>query len=594
MIRDNRSGTRVPRVQRRGGQYYFRVRIPHDLLEAYRRPPDHPKYPGKLRKELVIALETSDLGDAQTAAHGHSLITSLEFKKKREETQLGLEESLGIKRVSEAEVRQALFAAEKRKRIRDVKEVTNPIADKVRYSTLRRILDADMENRTDPDKRVRVELEAEKREEHMKALRACVISGDTEPFHIAAREEALMHGYRIALTAPGISILAYGFVQAMLQAAELIAQREQGKVIDSEAVVPLSRTALREFRSTGTPFSDLVDAWAKRPKLAERPKTIAMYRGDMRAFESFLYERNKLWVEDTTVDDWLDYAVHLEKTERHPKTASRKLGTVRTIFNFAANKRILPIGNPCSRVSIEVPDTGRKPRLSFTREHLRALFSSPVYLDGWRPPRGRAGEAFFWLPLLACWTGCREEELGQLRVEDIDELPGYGPYLRITDEHPDQRLKSASSRREIPLHPELIRCGFLKYVDRQRELGHEWLFDQLTPDRYLKRTSSFSKLFMRYLRLKLKITDRRYTFHSFRHAYKDACRSAKLAQEAHDYLTGHATPGVGAMYGKYPLTALFDEVSKIVYLGVDLSHLHLGVAEQGGSTKVSAREAETA
>jgi integrase len=562
-------------VQRRGGRYYFRVRIPKDLVEAYRRPPDHPRFPGKLRNELVIALDTSDLGEAQIAAHGHSLHTSLEFKRKREELQRQLEKSLGVERADEGEVHESLALAEQRKRIRDVREVTNAIADKVRYSVLRRRLDDDMEFRTDPEKRLFTEVDAEGRGQEIEVLRAAVASGEVEPFKEAALQAALLHGYRVAPDAQGTALLTYGFVQALLQSALLLQEREQGKVVDSEAVVPLARTALREYRSTGTPFSSLVDEWAKRPKLAERPKTIAAYRADMRAFETFLYERNKLWVEDTTNDDWLDFAEHLEKTEKHPKTTRRKLGSVRTVFNYAASRRKLPIGNPCSRVKIEVPESARTPRLAFTREHMRALFSSPVYVDGWRPPRGRGGEAFYWLPLLACWSGAREEELGQLRVEDIDDLPGHGPYMRITDEHPEQRLKSKASRRAVPLHPVLIRCGFLQYVEAQRRRGHEWLFEQLTPDRFCKRTSSFSKLFMRYLRLRLKITDRRFTFHSFRHSFKEACRSCKLPQEAHDALTGHTTPGVGGTYGSYLLAALFEEVAKISYPGLDLTHLYI-------------------
>ena len=35
--RSNRSGTSYPHLQRRGGRYYFRLKIPKDLIEDYPR-----------------------------------------------------------------------------------------------------------------------------------------------------------------------------------------------------------------------------------------------------------------------------------------------------------------------------------------------------------------------------------------------------------------------------------------------------------------------------------------------------------------------------------------------------------------------------
>ena len=63
----------------------------------------------------------------------------------------------------------------------------------------------------------------------------------------------------------------------------------------------------------------------------------------------------------------------------------------------------------------------------------------------------------------------------------------------------------------------------------------------------------------------------RIPFHSFRHAFKDACRRAKLSEEVHDALTGHTNGGVGRTYGLgVPLAALADAVTKITYQ-LDLS-----------------------
>jgi hypothetical protein len=60
----------LPRLQRRGGTCYFRVKIPLDLREAYRRPCDDPRHPGKLRTELRVALGTAELDEACSRRKG--------------------------------------------------------------------------------------------------------------------------------------------------------------------------------------------------------------------------------------------------------------------------------------------------------------------------------------------------------------------------------------------------------------------------------------------------------------------------------------------------------------------------------------------
>jgi hypothetical protein len=93
-------------------------------------------------------------------------------------------------------------------------------------------------------------------------------------------------------------------------------------------------------------------------------------------------------------------------------------------------------------------------------DELRRLFTSPVWTGShpfYRAERGDKiiRDALFWLPLLGLFHGNRLEEFAQLRREDVKEAEG-APYLRITDED-GRQLKNERSRRDVPLHPELIR-----------------------------------------------------------------------------------------------------------------------------------------
>src|SRR5207249_331618 len=78
----------------------------------------------------------------------------------------------------------------------------------------------------------------------------------------------------------------------------------------------------------------------------------------------------------------------------------------------------------------------------------------------------RKGAANYWLPYLALYTGARLEELAQLRVVDVKIEDGIA-YLDIHGLD-GRRVKTRSPERKVPLHPELLRIGLLRYVEEQR------------------------------------------------------------------------------------------------------------------------------
>ncbi|MGA7453260.1 MAG: hypothetical protein WBW73_18950 [Rhodoplanes sp.] len=86
-------------------------------------------------------------------------------------------------------------------------------------------------------------------------------------------------------------------------------------------------------------------------------------------------------------------------------------------------------------------------------------------------------------------------------------------------------LKTASSRRKIPLHPELIAIGFLQFVESRKKTGAgSRLFPDLKPDKYGNHASYALKRFRdTYLPSALKLEPRQ-SFYSFRHSWRDALR----------------------------------------------------------------------
>ncbi|MGY6237071.1 DUF6538 domain-containing protein (plasmid) [Burkholderia ambifaria] len=236
-----------------------------------------------------------------------------------------------------------------------------------------------------------------------------------------------------------------------------------------------------------------------------------------------------------------------------------------TLLRFGYENEVIP--TQIQRVSVTVKRT-EKARISFDSTALGAIFNSPIYTEGARPVRG-AGEAAYWVPLLAAFTGARVEELCQLAPDDVFEESGHWCVRFVYDEERGQRVKTLGSLRRIPIHAELLRLGFVKFAQSRK--GHLRLFD-MKPDRHGRVSPTWAKWFSDYLRKVCKVTDPRMTFHSFRHSFKDACRSVGISREVSDALTGHSDGSASSGYGGdfYPLPPLVDAMSRVTIPGVTL------------------------
>jgi integrase len=230
---------------------------------------------------------------------------------------------------------------------------------------------------------------------------------------------------------------------------------------------------------------------------------------------------------------------------------------------------------------LEEPEPDRQP---WEIAELTALFTSRVYTVGYRPSGGR-GEAAYWLPLLGLFTGARQGELAPLTAANIgrDESSGIHIITITDDEARSVRVKTTSSRRIVPVHPALMRLGFLSLVDlrRTQDGASAALFPLMQPGPRGGYAEGWSKWFGRYLR-SIGIVETSRVFHSFRHSFKDALRAAGIGEDINDALTGHSGGGVGRQYGaksmvrRFGLAQLHQAVAKVEYPGLDLTHLFPG------------------
>ncbi|WP_445677499.1 DUF6538 domain-containing protein [Pseudomonas putida] len=195
----------------------------------------------------------------------------------------------------------------------------------------------------------------------------------------------------------------------------------------------------------------------------------------------------------------------------------------------------------------------------YTLIELVQLFSHPEFQQ-LRTAEGRPGNAVFWIPLIAAYTGGRREELAQLYVEDIHQHDGGAWFIRIIDDQPDKSVKTDSSRREIPVHPDLIALGLLTLV-QGRKPGTR-VFPQL-----LKVSDGFAGIVSKSWR---PITQKcgvympgRNPLHAFRHSFKTMASEYGIPKEVSDWITGHASGHIGDGYGINPLSRMASEILKL-------------------------------
>ena len=292
---------------------------------------------------------------------------------------------------------------------------------------------------------------------------------------------------------------------------------------------------------------------------------------------------------DLPIDQAIARAEKEGKPLLAPVTQERYLAALRDILGLAAKKQLITVNpaeglKPIKRDAIAASDK-RKP---FTLQQIADFFKSSFYAEcakhsaafahdkaGWR----------FWLPLLCLFLGARPNEMAQMHLGDLKRTEKGTWYLDIEATADDDEenngaaktLKTATSRRKIPLHPELIKIGFVQFVEQRKKASSDpRLFPDLKADTYGNRATYALKRFREvYLPAAIKMESRQ-SFYSFRHSWRDALRRID-AQPATLQALGAWSQGklTSDDYGdKADPDYQVQFVEKISFKGLDLSLLH--------------------
>lgn len=118
-------------------------------------------------------------------------------------------------------------------------------------------------------------------------------------------------------------------------------------------------------------------------------------------------------------------------------------------------------------------------------DQVRPLFHLPIFTGCLGPDKKERGipgrhvyhSALYFMPMFFVYLGARRAEIAGLDLDAVVRTP-HGPAINLAPTE-IRLLKTEQSERMLPVPAEMVRLGFMDYVDRLKAIGHEMLFPEL-------------------------------------------------------------------------------------------------------------------
>lgn len=227
--------------------------------------------------------------------------------------------------------------------------------------------------------------------------------------------------------------------------------------------------------------------------------------------------------------------------------------------------------NPAVNLQLKLGHKASEERSPYSTEDLRKIFTNlrSDKLNAWAPHK-------LLIPLIALYSGARQNEICQLQLDNIINADGIACFQITEDEASDTRLKNANSKRIIPIHPTLLKLGFLGYVldrcndKRRRKTSDTRLWGTLGYKEKYGYSHDFQKFFSRFNRAYV-TDDEKKVFHSLRHNFTNNLKQQGIAESIIAELVGHSIRSMTfSRYGKeFNPGLLLDTLQKLDY-GIDI------------------------
>ncbi|WP_281515878.1 site-specific integrase, partial [Vibrio parahaemolyticus] len=243
-------------------------------------------------------------------------------------------------------------------------------------------------------------------------------------------------------------------------------------------------------------------------------KSQTEYRNCWNSFVSSLSQSTTLdSVRQSHIEQW-------KKTQTCSLTTmKKKLRLLSSCFGRVGHK----VEQDWFKVAVE--KTPVRPKRAITKQELGELLrATQCYKkskDEWK----------YYLPRIAALTGCRLNEIAQLRVCDVQL--GDEPTLNINDDHDDKKLKNSSSKRVLPVTIPLLNLLSELTTDKGKN-EHLFTLPYSKQNGYAGKPSKYFSELLKSLDIK------GVSFHSLRHYVVTELFNAGVKEELIGSLVGHS------------------------------------------------------
>ena len=442
--------------------------------------------------------------------------------------------------------------------------------------------------------------------------------------HDLTAQIAKSQGWEIKAGHPIFDGLQYLLMRGKLEAGRVIDANDKGifteKVSDPVLIKPLEGKVAKvakpgerlmdqfEVFKTQMFKSRGVQTWTKNERIighfadfVGRDKLVSeIRREDVKAFREALYHWPVKATERTKEFGGMTFPMIVNRHKAMAKkfpiisdfTKNSYLAGLGDFLNWLKHERLNP-DDLMDGVYIVV-DKEEVRKEPFDETAIPAIFNSPLFRgclgDGKEhlPGNHQIRDWRFWIPLIAIFTGSRLGEICQLLCADIQTEHGV-PFFHFTTKgtkaaDPKKKLKNKASDRIVPIHDELLKMGFLDFVEQARAKGVR-LFPEIKQGTDGAWSTYSSKFFNGYLKAIGVKGDRMVSFHSTRHNITDAFRNAGLEDNSFGLILGHSSKTTTSGYGgkqQGPLQARKAMIDKVSYPGLDLTGLYVAAKSKPG------------